>query len=148
MFTPDGELREEFRHLEEGASPPASEVAEEASPSAPAEPMPRDESTVSPTADSETQRSGRVEIPTTGQDLGEASFFDLVGVLAQPIALYLGDAKLPDGESAEDLNMARLYIDLLDILRKKTTGNLSAQELTFLEDLLYQLRMRYVQKRG
>ena len=44
--------------------------------------------------------------------------------------------------------MARLHIDLLDVLRQKTAGNLTAQESAFLEDLLYRLRVRYVQKRG
>ena len=69
-------------------------------------------------------------------------------MLAEPVAIYLGDLELPDGESAENLEMARLHIDLLDILRQKTAGNLTAQESTFLEDLLYRLRVRYVQKRG
>jgi hypothetical protein len=44
--------------------------------------------------------------------------------------------------------MARFYIDLLAVLRQKTAGNLTAQEAAFLEDLLYRLRVRYVQKRG
>jgi hypothetical protein len=44
--------------------------------------------------------------------------------------------------------MARLHIDLLAVLRQKTAGNLTAQEAAFLEDLLYRLRVRYVQKRG
>ena len=46
------------------------------------------------------------------------------------------------------MEMARLHIDLLEILRQKTLGNLTAQESGFLEDLLYRLRLRYVQKRG
>ncbi len=61
---------------------------------------------------------------------------------------YLGDAALPDGQSVENLEMARLHIDMLDVLRQRTAGNLTADELAVLEDLLYQLRMRYVQKRG
>ena len=44
--------------------------------------------------------------------------------------------------------MARLHIDLLDVLRQKTAGNLTAQELAVLEDFLYRARVRYVQKRG
>ena len=79
-------------------------------------------------------------------DLGGPSFFDLVAMLAEPVPIYLGDARLPDGESAENLEMARFYIDLMDVLRQKTLGNLSAEESAFLEDLLYRLRVRYVQK--
>ncbi|HVR11350.1 MAG TPA: DUF1844 domain-containing protein [Thermoanaerobaculia bacterium] len=89
----------------------------------------------------------RLEIPGSPPGLGP-SFYDLAAMLAEPVAVYLGDVELPDGQSAENLEMARLYIDLLDILRQKTAGNLTAQESAFLEDLLYRLRVRYVQKRG
>ena len=41
-----------------------------------------------------------------------------------------------------------LYIDLLDVLREKTLENLTSQESTVLEDVLYRLRIRYVSKRG
>ena len=68
--------------------------------------------------------------------------------MAEPVPIYLGDARLPDGQVATDLEMARLHIDLLDVLRQKTAGNLDPQERAFLEDLLYRLRVRYVQKRG
>jgi len=34
---------------------------------------------------------------------------------------------LPDGESAQDLALARLHIDLLDILQQKSAGNLSSE---------------------
>ena len=76
------------------------------------------------------------------------TFLDLVGLLTDPVPFYLGDATLPDGQSVENLDAARLHIDLLDVLRQRTAGNLTAQELAVLEDLLYQLRVRYVQKRG
>jgi uncharacterized protein DUF1844 len=93
------------------------------------------------------ESGARLELPGSPPGLG-ASFYDLAAMLAEPVAIYLGDLELPDGESAENLEMARLHIDLLDILRQKTAGNLTAQESDFLEDLLYRLRVRYVQKRG
>ena len=67
-------------------------------------------------------------------------------MLAEPVPIYLGDMELPDGQSAENLEMARLHIDLLEVLGQKTAGNLSAQEKAFLDDLLYRMRVRYVQK--
>ncbi|HSM50930.1 MAG TPA: DUF1844 domain-containing protein, partial [Thermoanaerobaculia bacterium] len=76
------------------------------------------------------------------------SFLDLVGVLAQPIPMLLGDLELPGGEKVENLDEARFYIDMLDVLRQKTMGNLTSQELAVLEDFLYRARLRYVQKRG
>jgi Domain of unknown function (DUF1844) len=164
MFTADGELREEYRFLEEeGNREPAAPAAPAAStaPSPPAGPAssaasdPRRAPVYDATYDAEPapyeQRgrsdSVRLDLPGTPPGLGP-SFYDLAAILAEPVALYLGDMELPDGESAENLEMARLHIDLLDVLRQKTVGNLTAQEAAFLEDLLYQLRVRYVQKRG
>ena len=80
--------------------------------------------------------------------LPAAQFLDLVAVLAEPIALFLGDAPLPDGQSAEDLDRARMYIDLLGVLQDKTVGNVSSEEHAILDDLVYRLRMRYVEKKG
>ena len=44
-----------------------------------------------------------------------------------------------------DLLLARQNIDLLELMQEKTRGNLSAQERQMLEQLLYELRMRYVE---
>ena len=141
MFTPDGELREEYREIaESAAAAPAPE------PRAPA-PEPPPSAATAPAAEPERPAAGRVEIPGQPPGMGP-TFFDLVGLLAEPIPLYLGDAELPGGQKVENLEMARLHIDLLDLLREKTLGNLSSQELAVLEDILYRARLRYVQKRG
>lgn len=157
MFGPDGELREEYRDLDKGAGAAGPEVREEggaaavpAGPPPEASPQAEPAEPSSPATDSGAQAdpdAPRLEIPAMGP--GERpSFFDLVVSLAEPVPIYLGDAELPDGQSAESLEAARHYIDLLDVLREKTRGNLGAQESAFLEDLLYRFRMRYVQKRG
>ncbi len=137
MFTPDGELREEYRVLAEKstAAPPttaATATVTEPPPVRPAEPEPA--------------ASAHVDMPEMPPELGGPSFFDLVAMLAEPVPIYLGDAVLPDGQDATNLEMARFYIDLLAVLRQKTAGNLTAQESAFLEDLLYRMRVRYVQK--
>ena len=75
-------------------------------------------------------------------------YFSTLTEGGQTTVIYLGDMPLPDGQSAENLEMARLHIDMLDVLKQKTDGNLTAQESAFLEDLLYRLRVRYVQKQG
>ncbi len=149
MFTADGELREEYRHLdsETEAVPEASAgeaMREPEEPAAAAAPATGAEEP--PAGDAEAEPP-RLEIPGSPQGLGAPTFVDLVTLLAEPIALYLGDVELPDGRSAENLDMARLHIDLLDILRQKTAGNLEVAEARLLEDLLYRFRLRYVQKR-
>jgi hypothetical protein len=140
MFTPDGRLREEYQALadEQSASPAPPEPESPAPPAPAALPPPPPDPGPGP----------RLEIPDLGPGLAPPNFLDLVAMLAEPVSIYLGDLPLPDGQSAENLEMARLHIDLLSLLRQKTAGNLSAQELGFLEDLLYRLRLRYVQKRG
>ncbi len=185
MFTADGELRQEYRFLDEKSTAPAATPAA-AGPATPA--TSRDAAGARPEPSAAASSSGRaaveagtpgrgeaypeehsgrherperseaafggagesgavLELPGSPPGLG-ASFYDLAAMLAEPVAIYLGDLELPDGQSAENLEMARLHIDLLDILRQKTAGNLTAQESAFLEDLLYRLRVRYVQKRG
>lgn len=136
MFTADGELREEYQQAEEDQESergaPGKEPVEEQQP----EPAPPAESTPG------------FEPTETSAGQGQPTFFDLVSVIAEPISLYLGDSTLADGGSMENLEIARLYIDLLEILRQKSVGNLDPEEQKFLDELLYRIRMRYVQKSG
>jgi hypothetical protein len=153
MFTPEGELREEFRDVGTAEAAPAAAADPAGRQAAPAAPPPREETgprrqePPEAGADWAGDRGAPLELPGAPPGLGPA-FFDLVAVLAEPVPLYLGDAPLPDGQSAENMEAARFHIDLLDVLRQKTAGNLSAQESAVLEDILYRLRMRFVQKRG
>jgi hypothetical protein len=164
MFTPDGELREEYRFLQEKSTqeepaPPAAEtldpVAGPAAAALPETPAPGSPGEPMHPAEAEDgddwlhdADGPALELPGAPPGMARASFFDLIGMLAEPIAIYLGDEPLQDGESAENLEMARIHIDLLDVVRQKTRGNLSAQEASVLEDILYRSRMRYVQKGG
>ena len=139
MFTPEGELREGYGE-EEGEAASAETVAPAPAPEPPPAQVPEPARPI--------PERPPLDLPPTSGGIGGASFYDLVGVLADTAVLYLGEVPLPDGQSAENLELARLHIDLLDILRQRTAGNLSAQESAFLEDALYRLKLRYVQKRG
>jgi hypothetical protein len=140
MFTPEGNLREEYRLLNEKATAAAA-----AAPAPAAEPVAEPAVSAAPPAVPAPAPSGLAPGLLPEEDSG-LSFLDLVSMLAEPIPLYLGDMDLPDGQVVENLEMARLHIDLLDVLRQKTAGNLTAQEAAYLEDLLYRARVRYVQK--
>lgn len=147
MFTATGELRDEFQDLTERREEPVAT-------SEPAENEPERTDTAAPeprqaAEPTEPSTGGTpLDLPPTADSIGQPSFLDLLATLAEPVAIYLGDVELPDGKSAEDLRLARFYIDLLTVLREKTKGNLSRQESAVLEDLLYRLQMRYVQKRS
>ena len=59
----------------------------------------------------------------------------------------LGEIPDPvEGKVKEDLQAARELIDILAMLQQKTRGNLDADEARLLEDILFDLRMRYVKK--
>ncbi|GIW99524.1 MAG: hypothetical protein KatS3mg111_2857 [Pirellulaceae bacterium] len=79
------------------------------------------------------------------QPLPPVSFELLVTSLATQAMFALGLLPGPDGQTAPaDREMARHYIDLLDMLEQKTRGNLTGDESKLLSDTLYQLRMTYV----
>lgn len=139
LFTEDGELREEYRYLEEKKE---GEGKEEAA-GEPSPPPPQPEVSRVGQAPGGSPERGTAERPSS---LPTPQFLDLVGLLAEPVALYLGDASGPEGKSVENLPLARFHIDLLDVLRKKSEGNLDEAERAVLEDLIYRLRLRYVEK--
>jgi len=75
-------------------------------------------------------------------------FNALVLSLGSSAIVHLGEAPDPtSGKKPEkpDFDMAQQSIDLLAMLQEKTRGNLSAEEARFLENMLFDLRMLYVQ---
>jgi hypothetical protein len=78
------------------------------------------------------------------------SFTAFVLSLASTAAIHFGD--LPDPNSGEraPLNLAGAaqMIEILALLDQKTRGNLTLEERAMLEQLLYELRMRFVQASG
>ncbi len=79
-------------------------------------------------------------------DTGEVEFSALVLMLATTGLAHLGATPDPvSGETKADLPHAKQMIDLLDVLKAKTAGNLTAGEFSMLEDLLFDLRMRYLE---
>lgn len=75
-------------------------------------------------------------------------FYTFVLSLGSSAFVHLGDAPNPEtGEALPaNLPLAQQTIDLLDMLREKTRGNLTAEEENFLDNVLMDLRLRYVSK--
>ncbi|HZS10981.1 MAG TPA: DUF1844 domain-containing protein [Nitrospirales bacterium] len=66
-------------------------------------------------------------------------------MLATEAFICLGDVPDPaTGERRRDLPRSSDVIDLLMLLREKTQGNRTADESELLEQLLYDLQIRYV----
>lgn len=78
------------------------------------------------------------------------NFTAFVLSLASTAAIHFGD--LPDpmtGQRAElNLEGAAQMIEILGLLDQKTRGNLSLEERQVLEQVLYELRMRFVEAAG
>ena len=74
-------------------------------------------------------------------------FSSIVILLYFPALIQLGIMEEPgSGEKREDLTLAKRNIDLLDLLKDKTKGNLDEEEEKFLAGVLDQLKMAYLQK--
>jgi hypothetical protein len=77
----------------------------------------------------------------------EIDFASFVLSLATTALAHLGEVPDPaTGEKTENLAAAKQMIDILSILEKKTKGNLEPDEDRLLESLLYELRMKYLNK--
>ena len=82
----------------------------------------------------------------TGHASSGISFAAFVLSLAHTAAVHFGD--LPDPSSgAREANLAaaQQMIDILALLEEKTRGNLTAEERQLVEQVLFELRMRYVE---
>jgi len=77
--------------------------------------------------------------------LPEANFAQLVFLLGAQAMQQLGMVPNPlNGETEVNLQVAQFSIDLLGVLQEKTKGNISPKEEQMLNDLLFDLRMRFV----
>lgn len=69
--------------------------------------------------------------------------------LASSAMLNLGRMPDPTGEAGPpDLDLARQSIDLLAMLRDKTSGNLNEDETKLLQRLLHDLRIAWLEESG
>lgn len=143
-FASDGSSREEAPEAPK-AAPKAERPAERPPASAP--PQPRGPRIEAP----------RIELPDTnfgsefdlegGAETGEGAGFEtLVSYLGTTAMFQLGLMAGPGGERIPaELAHARQTIDMLEVLQDKTEGNLTADEVRLLEDVLYELRLAYVE---
>jgi hypothetical protein len=89
------------------------------------------------------------DTPTVAEPIGGSEpGRDLTGLfvmLASSAAMALGEAPDPmTGEVHRDLGQAAELIDLLVLLREKTEGRRTPEETQVIEEVIYDLQMRYV----
>ena len=76
-------------------------------------------------------------------------FIEFVMMHAQNAALFLGQIPNPrTGEPEINLDLARMFIDQLEMIQEKTRGNLTNEEAMVLRNALSNLQMAYVEAAG
>ena len=97
--------------------------------------------------------SATVSEGDTYQDLGVSpgqapplSFSSFIFSLGTSALMLMGEKLSPDQPSTSvNLIQAKEIVDILSILEAKTRGNLTAEEGAVMKDMLYTLRMKYVE---
>ena len=78
--------------------------------------------------------------------LPEINFSAFVISLSTQALMHLGEIASPiSGKVESDVPVAKQMIDILSMLKDKTRGNLNASEDRLMEDILFDLRMKYVE---
>jgi len=108
-----------------------------------------------PTIDEVEERKAKEEYTTSSaqhrkkasDQLPKVTFSTFIFSLASSALVHLGEVSDPvTNQKSVNLTMARQIIDTLAVIEEKTQGNLSKDEEQLLKSLLYDLRMKFVQK--
>lgn len=171
-FDPEGELRNDSSAVEEqekpaapAPPPPASAPpapAAESAPPVPAEPEetpePSEELPAAPTAQEQQEQhdaykasgkqmdemftqaaAGKARLPV------EMTFERLIESFYMTALLQLGAIRQEGEPPAVDIMGARQTIDSLTLLQEKTKGNLAEREQNLLQNILFELRMAWIE---
>lgn len=145
-FTPEGELREGVLESDQFEEPPTK--AEEGGRAAPAQPVQKPGSELGAAAHASPAIAGvESEKPAGDKGQTEVDFPSFVLSLATSAMVQMGEIPDPaSGRRAFSLEGAKQMIEIISMLQKKTEGNLEPDEAQMLEGILYELRMKYVEK--
>lgn len=122
-FTPEGELREPLS----AQTTTQESASEQTAPQPPETPQP-------PPTQEAAQAPPPVRLP-------QRVVLDLIDFLAQYAMAFL-TGQIP--ELGCNPAAARMFIDLIAEVQKRTSGELSPQEAKVLEDVLFQLRAQFI----
>ena len=138
-FTPEGESRKPDEDTGEREAEKQAEVEAEPAPESKAEekegPKAKEPPERQPASEGEERQMPPIDFAT------------FILSLATSAQIHLGAIPNPQtGKAETNLKLAKETIDLLEILKEKTKGNLTPDEERLFEHLLYDLRMMYVER--
>lgn len=146
IFTPDGDIKDEFKkeiHPAEQPSAAAAPPPAEPEPQKAHEPQPDRRQRTEPPPGGEERRRTMADKATNPA----TPFTNFIEPLIAQAYMSLGMLRNPyQPQSKTDPGAARQMIEILTLLREKTQGNLTADEDDFLETHLGELKLAYVQR--
>ncbi len=95
-------------------------------------------------AQQESARTSKAAEPDPDA-LPPAEFRSLVGMLASQAVMGLGTMGDEQGRVIVDLPGAKFAIDILEVLQTKTKGNLTPEEAREIDEILRELKVRFLQ---
>ncbi len=79
--------------------------------------------------------------------LPEVTFSTFILSLASSTLMHLGEVPNPEtGKKEKNIILAKHSVDLLNMLDDKLTNGLTADEKKLLQDVLYEVKIKYVQQ--
>ena len=88
-----------------------------------------------------------VQKDTIGSTEDTIRFLDMVGLFSTQAMISLGKLANPaTGKAEKNLPAARLFIDTLEMLERKTHGNITSDESKVLQTALTDLRLMFVEE--
>jgi hypothetical protein len=147
IFTAEGEIREEFREEIKAGEPVAAKPAETAAEKPAAKPEPKP---------AERRREPNPQPPPSGERRNKSiadkalnpgtPFADFIEPLIAQAYVSLGMLRDPYSQKPKvDVAAARQMIEILAMLKEKTSGNLTPDEDDFLTTHLGELKLAFVQ---
>jgi len=77
----------------------------------------------------------------------EIDFTTFLYSISSTVLLHFGDIPDPVTKKKEkNLPMVRQTISIIEMLKEKTKGNLTVEEENLIDNILYDLRMRYIRE--
>lgn len=145
IFTPEGDIREEFQNdIRPADAPPPrpSEPAQE-----PAREEQQQERRVTPPAESKPPREERRRSMAEKATNPGTPFANFIQSLVAQTYMFLGMLRDPRApQPMFDAEAAHETIDILTLLKEKTNGNLTPDEEDFFDAHLGDLKLAYVQR--
>ena len=100
-------------------------------------------------AEARREKERAAEDAAQHETLPAPSFSELVNIIVMQAMAGMGLFAGPGGQQVPpNLEMAKHFIDMLQILEDKTKGNLTPDEKKLLDQVLYEMRITFVQLAG